>query len=39
MTLATQPAPKPLSIFTTLTFDAQLFSMASSAVMPPKLEP
>ena len=39
MTLATQPAPKPLSMLTTLTFEAQLFSMASSAVIPPKLEP
>ena len=37
--LATQPAPNPLSIFTTLTFDAQLFSIASNAVNPPKLAP
>ena len=39
MVLATQPAPKPLSIFTTLTLDAQLFSMPRSAVSPPKLDP
>lgn len=37
--LATQPAPNPLSIFTTLMFEAQLFNMASSAVRPPKLDP
>ena len=39
ITLATHPAPNPLSMFTTLTFDAQLFNIASSAVNPPKLEP
>src|ERR1700723_4107854 len=39
ITLATQPAPNPLSIFPTLTFEAQLFSIASSAVNPPKLDP
>src|SRR5580704_2381425 len=39
ITLATQPAPNPLSIFTTLTFDAQLFNIPSSAVSPPKLDP
>jgi hypothetical protein len=39
ITLATQPAPNPLSIFTTLTFEAQLFNIARSAVNPPKLEP
>src|ERR1700723_394096 len=39
ITLATQPAPNPLSIFTTLTFEAQLFNIASSAVNPPKLDP
>ena len=32
-------APKPLSIFTTETPEAQLFSMPSSAAMPPKLAP
>jgi threonine dehydrogenase-like Zn-dependent dehydrogenase len=37
--LATRPAPKPLSIFTTVTFDAQLLSMPSSAATPPKLAP
>jgi hypothetical protein len=36
---ATHAAPKPLSIFTTVTFDAQLFSMPSSAATPPKLAP
>jgi hypothetical protein len=36
---ATQAAPNPLSIFTTLTFDAQLFSMPSNAATPPKLAP
>ena len=37
--LATYPAPKPLSIFTTVTFDAQLFSMPSKAAIPFKLAP
>ena len=31
---ATYPAPKPLSIFTTLTFEAQEFIIPSSAAMP-----
>ena len=31
---ATYPAPKPLSIFTTLTFEAQEFSMPNSAARP-----
>ena len=31
---ATYPAPNPLSIFTTLTFDAQEFSIPSSAAIP-----
>lgn len=39
MTLATYPAPKPLSIFTTLTLDAPLFSIPSSAAIPLKLAP
>src|SRR5580704_8479600 len=37
--LATQPAPNPLSIFTTETLDAQLFNIPSRAVIPPKLAP
>jgi len=37
--LAKYPAPKPLSIFTTLTPLAQEFSMDSSAESPPKLAP
>ena len=37
--LALYPAPKPLSIFTTLTPLAQLFSMPSSADNPKKLAP
>jgi hypothetical protein len=36
---ATQAAPKPLSMLTTVTFDAQLFNMPSSAATPPKLAP
>src|SRR5882724_4116309 len=36
---ATQAAPNPLSIFTTATFDAQLFSMPNNAATPPKLAP
>ena len=36
---ATQAAPKPLSMFTTATPLAQLFSMPSSAARPPKLAP
>jgi hypothetical protein len=39
MRLATTPAPKPLSIFTTVTFDAQLFNMPSKAATPLKLAP
>ncbi len=31
---AAYPAPKPLSMFTTVTFDAQEFSIPSSAAMP-----
>ena len=34
-----EAAPKPLSMFTTETPEAQLFSMPSSAAMPPKLAP
>jgi ABC-type sugar transport system substrate-binding protein len=37
--LATQPAPNPLSMLTTETFEAQLFSIPRSAVNPPKLAP
>ena len=37
--LARKPAPKPLSIFTTDTPLEQLFSMESSAAMPPKEAP
>src|SRR5687767_12483186 len=37
--LATIAAPKPLSMLTTVTLDAQLFSILRSAVSPPKLEP
>ena len=37
--LAKYPAPKPLSIFTTLTPLAQEFSMESSAARPPKAAP
>src|SRR6266480_1246367 len=37
--LATNPAPKPLSIFTTVTFDAQELSIASSAANPSKDAP
>src|SRR5262245_22596629 len=37
--LATFAAPKPLSMFTTDTPDAQLLIMPSSAAMPPKLAP
>ena len=36
---ATYPAPNPLSMLTTATFELQLFSMAKSAVMPPRLTP
>ena len=39
MRLAIEAAPKPLSMFTTDTPDAQLFSMPSRAAMPPKLAP
>src|SRR3984957_19570992 len=39
MSEATYPAPNPLSIFTTLTFDAQEFNMPSSAVSPLKDAP
>ena len=36
---ATQAAPNPLSILTTVTLDAQELSMPSSAATPPKLAP
>src|SRR5262249_27464481 len=36
---AAKPAPNPLSMFTTVTPDAQELSIASSAAMPPKLAP
>jgi len=36
---ATQAAPNPLSIFTTVTLDAHEFSIPSSAATPPKLAP
>src|SRR5262249_19664126 len=36
---ATQAAPNPLSILTTVTLEAQLFSMPSSAATPLKLAP
>ena len=39
ITEATQPAPKPLSILTTLTLLAQLFNMPSNAATPWKLAP
>ena len=39
MALAMAAPPKPLSMFTTATPDAQLFSIPSSAVRPPKLAP
>ena len=39
MRLAIEAAPNPLSIFTTETPGAQLFSMPRSAAMPPKLAP
>ena len=39
MRLATNPAPKPLSIFTTVTFDAQEFNIPSNAATPPKDAP
>jgi hypothetical protein len=37
--LAATPAPKPLSIFTTVTPAAQELSIASRAASPPKLAP
>lgn len=37
--LAAKPAPKPLSMLTTVTPLPQLLSMASNAVMPPKCAP
>ena len=37
--LATNPAPNPLSIFTTVTFDAHELSIPSSAATPPKEAP
>ena len=39
MQLATRAAPKPLSMFTTVTLEAQLLSMPRSAATPPKLAP
>jgi hypothetical protein len=36
---ATQAAPKPLSMLTTVTFEAQELSMPRSAATPPKLAP
>jgi len=36
---ATQAAPKPLSMLTTVTLEAQELSIPRSAVMPPKLAP
>ena len=36
---ATYPAPNPLSIFTTLTFDAHEFIIPSSAARPPNAAP
>lgn len=36
---ATQAAPKPLSMLTTVTLEAQEFSMPRSAATPPKLAP
>jgi hypothetical protein len=37
--LATKPAPKPLSILTTVTLEEQLFSIPSNAATPPKDAP
>lgn len=37
--VASAAAPKPLSMFTTPTFGAQLFSIPSSAATPPKDAP
>jgi hypothetical protein len=34
--LATKPAPKPLSMFTTVTFDAHELSIPNNAATPPK---
>jgi len=39
MALAMAAAPNPLSMFTTLTPEAQLFNMQSSAANPLKLAP
>ena len=36
---ATQAAPKPLSMLTTVTLEEQLLSMPRSAATPPKLAP
>jgi len=36
---ATYPALNPASMFTTVTFDAQLLSIPSNAATPPKLAP
>jgi hypothetical protein len=36
---ATYPPLKPASMFTTVTFEAQLFSIPSNAATPPKLAP
>src|SRR6266576_7151915 len=37
--LATNPAPKPLPILTTVTFDAQEFNIPSNAATPPNEAP
>ncbi len=37
--LAANPAPKPLSIFTTVTPEAHVLSIPSNAAAPPKLAP
>ena len=37
--LATKPAPKPLSIFTTVTFEAHEFSIPNNAATPPNEAP
>ena len=39
MLAAEYPAPKPLSMFTTVIPGEQLFNIASRAAMPPKLAP
>ena len=39
ISVAAYAAPNPLSMFTTVTPDAQLFNIESSAAIPPKLAP